>query len=59
MMPLADSGNVILGTVTEVVAGATSVATLLTQPAVLPFVGLAFVTAAVGTWRKLVPTKKK
>lgn len=58
-MYAVDSGNVVLGLVSEIVTSLTSVVTLLTNPVVLPFVVLSFVTAAVGTWKKLVPSKKK
>jgi hypothetical protein len=59
MFYAAESSNVILGLVGDVVSSLTSVVTLMTNPVVLPFVALAFVTAAAGTWKKLVPTKKK
>lgn len=58
MFYAAESGNVILGLVSDIVTSLTSVVTLLTNPVVLPFVALSFVTAAVGTWKKLVPRKK-
>ncbi|MNZ31552.1 hypothetical protein D3C78_488550 [compost metagenome] len=59
MFYAADSGNIVLGMVSEIVTSLTSVVSLLTQPVVLPFTVLAFVTAAVGTWKKLIPAKKK
>lgn len=49
----------VLGGVAGVITALSSVADLLTNPVALPFVSLAFVTAAVGTWKKLVPAKKK
>jgi hypothetical protein len=51
-------GNVILGTVTAIITALKGVADLLTEPVVLPFIGLSFVSAGVGTWKKLVPRKK-
>jgi hypothetical protein len=49
----------VLGIISDVVGAVGSVLDLFTKPVVLPFVGLAFVSAAVGTAKKLVPSKKK
>lgn len=54
-----DVTNVVLGTVTGIITALKGIADLLLEPVVLPFIGLSFVTAGVGTWRKLVPAKKK
>lgn len=51
--------DTVLGSVTGIVTALKGVAGLFTEPVPLAFVSLAFVSAAIGTFRKMVPMKKR